>query len=279
MRIPIEGRGDVLARPKGLLRHLGPATQGPLAFFERLEGVGHQAVVGQGHAGGRASPELPERGDGLVQVEIGRRGGGAHDPRVGQADPDGVAGEEDAALAVVQGQMMLGVPGRIDGGEGAARADVDGLAVGQHVEALDRGRGQPAVEGVQEVAVHAGRRTDQAVRIDQVAGPLLVDVHGGPGKGPGHIAHPAGVVEVDVGDGHAGQVAGRHAVLLERGQQGRHRRLAAGLDQDRRRTLDQVPGGHPGPSPQEGVDLPDPRPDVGTHGAYQPSFQRPGWER
>ena len=76
-------------------------------------------------------------------------------------------------------------------------------------------------------------RADQPLRVDQVAGALLVHVHGGLREGPGHVADPAGVVEVDVGDGHAGQVAGGHAVLLQGGEQGRHRRLAAGLDQDR----------------------------------------------
>ena len=187
---------------------------------------------------------------------------GRRTPDVGQADPDGVAGEEDAALAVVQGQMVLGVPGRIDGGQGAARADVDGLAVGEHMDALRRGRGRAGRRASPGGRRTPGRRADQAVGIDQVRAPLLVDVHGGPGKGPGHITDPAGVVEVDVGDGHAGQVAGRHAVLLEGGQQGRHRRLAAGLDEDRRRTLDQVAGGDPGPAAEEGVDLPDPRPDV-----------------
>ncbi len=98
-----------------------------------------------------------------------------------------------------------------------------------------------------------------------MAGALFVDVHGGLRKGPGHVADAAGVVEVDVGDGHAGQVSGSHAVFLEGSEQGGHRRLAAGLHQDRRRTLDQIPGGDPGPPSEKGVDLPDARPDVGTH--------------
>ena len=47
----------------------------------------------------------------------------AQDPGVGKAHADGVAGEQQAAVGVVQGEMMLGVPGGVDGGEDAIAAD------------------------------------------------------------------------------------------------------------------------------------------------------------
>ncbi len=85
--------------------------------------------------------------------------------------------------------------------------------------------------------------------------PLLVHVHGGGRKGPGDVAHPAGVVEVDVGDGDPGQLGGPDADLVERGEEDGHRALAARLDQDRGRTLDEIAGRHPIPATQPGVDL------------------------
>ena len=73
------------------------------------------------------------------------------------------------------------------------------------------GRREAAVERVEEVAVDEGGAVDELGGVDEVAGALLVDVHGGLREGGGHVAHPAGVVEVDVGDGDAGQVVGGDA--------------------------------------------------------------------
>ena len=84
-----------------------------------------------------------------------------------------------------------------------------------------------------------------------------MDVDGGIGKGPGHVADPTGVVEVDVGDHHPGQVVGAESEPLQLGQQHRHRALTAGLDQHRGVPLDEVAGGHPLPSAEEGVQLDD----------------------
>ena len=74
-----------------------------------------------------------------------------------------------------------------------------------------RGGVETAVERVEQRPVDARRRVDEPGGVDQVARPLLVDVHRGVGKGPGHVAHPAGVVEMDVGHGHAGQRPRAHA--------------------------------------------------------------------
>jgi hypothetical protein len=97
-----------------------------------------------------------------------------------------------------------------------------------------------------------------------------VDVHGGPREGGGHVAHPAGVVEVDVGDDDGGEGVGAHAELVEGGQQGGDRGLAAGLDQNGRRAVDQVAGGQPVPAAEAGVDLDDPGGDLAGVGAAQP---------
>jgi hypothetical protein len=99
---------------------------------------------------------LAQRRHRCGQIEVGRRGGRAEHPDVGQPDPNRVAGEDDPAVGVVQGQVVLGVAGRVDGGQGAPRADRDGLPVGQHVDALGRGGVQAAVERVEQVAVDHG---------------------------------------------------------------------------------------------------------------------------
>ena len=79
------------------------------------------------------------------------------------------------------------------------------------------------------------------------------------GEGPGHVAHPPGVIEVDVGDHHTGQVGGTEAQSLQQGQQDRDRALAAGLDQHGGIPLDQVAGGDPFPSTEQRVQLDDSR--------------------
>ena len=61
--------------------------------------VGHEAVVRQGDAGRRPRRELLERGERLVEVEVGRRRRRAQHAGVGQADADGVADEEDPRVS------------------------------------------------------------------------------------------------------------------------------------------------------------------------------------
>ena len=223
---------------------------------------------------GRRAANLAMERQGLVEVEVRRRGGRAQDAGVGQADAHGVADEEQAAERVVQAEVVLGVTRGVDRGEDPAGADDELLAVLQHVDSGRLGGGQPAVEGVEQVAVDHGRGVDQPGRVDQVAGPLLVDVDGGLREGPGHVAHAAGVVEVDVGDHDVGQVVGRDAEVVQGGEQGGHRGLAAGLDQHRLGAVDQVPGGDPLPAPEEGVDLVDAVGDQLRHGGTL--ARRPG---
>src|SRR2546427_361468 len=76
--------------------------------------------------------------------------------------------------------------------------------------------------------------------VDGGAGAFLVHIDGGLGKARGPAAPPAGVVEVDVGDGDARQVVGVDAVGGEGSQQRRNRRLAPSFDQHGRRSLDEI---------------------------------------
>ena len=96
-------------------------------------------------------------------------------------------------------------------------------------------------------------------------GAPLVDVHRGLRERRGHVAHAPGVVEVDVGDGHAGQVVGGDAQVVEGREQVRDRGLAAGLDQDRGVAGDQVAGRDLVPAAEQRVDLQDARCDLGVH--------------
>ena len=141
----------------------------------------------------------------------------------------------------------------------------DRLAVLEHVDALGRRRVEPAVERVEQVAVDHRRAVDEPRRIDEVAGALLVHVHGRVRERPRHVADAAGVVEVDVRDRDAGEVVGRDVELGQRGEQRGDRRLAAGLDQHRLAALDQVAGRDVLPAAEQRVDLDDAGADLGVH--------------
>ena len=91
--------------------------------------------------------------------------------------------------------------------------------------------------------------------VHEMASPLLVDVDGRIRERPGDVPHAAGVVEVDVGDGYPREIAGRHAELLEGLQQRWNGALAAGLDEHRGRSCDEVAGGDPLPPSEQGVYL------------------------
>ena len=73
--------GDVDPLPVGLLRRLGPQAQGLLRLGQQLFGMLEQPVVGQGDRRRSAGRELAQRGERLVEVEVGRRGRRAAGPR------------------------------------------------------------------------------------------------------------------------------------------------------------------------------------------------------
>ena len=161
--------------------------------------------------------------------------------------------------------MVLGVPGGVDRCEHPIRTDPDVLAVGENVHPFRRCGVEPAVEGIEQWPVDERRRLDEAGRVNQVPGALFVDVDGRRRKGPGHVPHPTGMVEVDVRHGHPRQVSGADPECVQRVQQCRHRALAPGLNQHRSAAFDQVAGGHPLPPAQEGVDLDDTGGDLRRH--------------
>ena len=97
-------------------------------------------------------------------------------------------------------------------------------------------------------------------------GPLPVDVDGGGGKGPGHVAHPAGVVEMDVGDGHPGQIVGPEPQLVQRGRSAGTELWLPVSTRTGAGPGEQVAGRHPFPATEQGVDLDDPGGDLRRHG-------------
>src|SRR5438067_11325750 len=88
-----------------------------------------------------------------------------------------------------------------------------------------------------------------------MTGALLVDVDGRPWKGLVHGPGPAGVVEVDVGDGDARELVRSHAELVEGLEEDGDRALAARLDQHGRSAVDQIARRDAVPAPEPGVDL------------------------
>ena len=96
-------------------------------------------------------------------------------------------------------------------------------------------------------------------------GALLVHVHGGVGERSHHVTDTAGVIEVDVRDGDAGESVRRHVQFGQRGQERVDRGLAAGLDQHRFGAFDQIAGGHVVPASEQRVDLDHAGSDPGVH--------------
>ena len=211
--------------------------------------------MGQRDARRPVRRELSQRGQRLVEVEVRGRGRRPQHAAVGQLHTHRIAGEEHPAHGVVQADVVLGVSGRVDRDEGAPGLDRNLLPVRQHVQALRRRGVDATVERVEQRSVDARGGVDQARGIGQVTRPLLVHVDRGGGEGPGHVADAARMVEVDVGDRHSGQLRGTDPDLAQRGEQHRHRALAAGLDQHRCRTLYEVARGNPLPASEHGVDL------------------------
>ena len=194
--------------PKGQLGHLGPLPERGLRLGQETR-AGHPAArSGPGRsrwAGGRRTGARECRA--RSRSKSGGGVDGRSTPASGRLHAHRVPGEEDAGGRVVQSDVVLGVarasrrppapgPGRPGSprrrpGRGGARPGSARVARrGSRAAARRRGRPSSTSRG----------------RVGQVAGSLLVHVDGGPGEGAGHVADPAGVVEVDVGDDHSGQV-------------------------------------------------------------------------
>ena len=147
-----QGVGDVLAGPEGRARPPRPTGAGsPRPRPADAAGSSEQPVVGEGDARPGAAPRSaaasgsPGRGRsraaGWPAAACRRRAGGRRPRRRRRGSPD---------VGVVQAQVVLGVAGRVDRHERAAGAEVDLLAVGQHVQPLGRRGVETAVEGVEE---------------------------------------------------------------------------------------------------------------------------------
>ena len=134
---------------------------------------------------------------------------------------------------------MAGVSRRV-GDLQAAAAEPQPLAAVERAHGpLRHGQNRPP-ERVHAIAVQPPGAREQAGRIHQVGRAVPVDVHAQVRVAAHEHADPAGVVEVDVGEQHAGdggeRVARQAQALFERSQRrGRsgidEQQLAAGLEQ------------------------------------------------
>ena len=152
-----------------------------------------------------------------------------------------------------------------------AAAEVDRAPLLDRPDALGRGGCQLAEQPVQVVAVDPPCAVHQAARVGEVAGAQFVDHDLRRREHPGDVAHAAGMVQVDVGDHHRGQVARPHAQRGERVPHHRRRRRRPGLHQARTVGEDQVSGGNLAVSRHPGVDLEHIVPQRGDPGVAVPA--------
>ena len=194
---------------------------------QQVVGLGDHPVVGQGE---RRRPTGSEPLSECRAWSRSKSGGGVDGrstPASGSLTPTASPAKRIAAPRVVQPEVVLGMARRVDGHQHPVGSTPDLLAVVEHVDALGRGGIEAAVEGVEQRPVDAGGRVDQPGRVGQMASPLGVHVDGGRGEGPGHVAHPAGMVEMDVGDDDSGELVRAHAEGGQLVEEHRHRALAA----------------------------------------------------
>ena len=209
-----------------------------------------------------AEPDIAvERADRELEVEVRRRHRRTQRRGAGDQHPDGVADQQGARLLVEHRLVVLGVPRRLDQGELVAATEVDPLPVARGQDPRGVDGEHPPVEGVEELAVDPPGAVDETGGVDEVGGALLVDDHGRRGEVGGEIADRTGVVEVDVGEDDPGEIVGTHAEIVEAAAHRLGARPGPGLDEGGPRTLDEEAGGEAVLTPEQGVDLPDPRGD------------------
>ena len=198
--------------PEGRLGRLGPLAQRALGLGQQVERARPAARSGPGRCRvGRRSANRWSECSAWSRSKSGGGVAGRSTPASGSRTPTASPAKRMPLAESCSATWCLAWPGESTAISTRSGPDPDLLAVGQHVDPLGRGRVEPAVERVEQGAVDPGGRVHQAGRVGQVPGPLLVHVDGGAGEGPGHVAHPAGVVEVDVGDHHPGQIDGPEA--------------------------------------------------------------------
>jgi len=107
--------------------------------------------------------EPTQRVDGLVEVEVREAAWPAAAPRhQASRTPTASPANSRPLSEVVQGQVVLGVAGRVDRRQRPVGADADLLAVGQHVDAVGGSGVEANVERVEQVAVEPGRPSSPA---------------------------------------------------------------------------------------------------------------------
>ena len=259
-----------------------PSAAGPAGFrhphvqflcrpFQGRAHVGHRPEMAEQQPLGSQRAEQPQRIQGQRQVEVRWRARRAQVAGLREEHPRGVADVQVAAGRVDQPDVMLGMTWRVMAVQRTAAAEVDRSPLLHAPDALRRSRCQFAEQPVQVVAVDHPGAGHQAARVRQVTRAGLVDHDLRRGVHLGDVAHAAGMVQVDVGDHHRGQVAGPHAERGERVPHHRRRRCRSGLHQARTVGEDQVSGGNLAVSRHPGVDLEHVVPERGDPGVAVPA--------
>ena len=89
------------------------ASRGVVEDLRRV--TGDDPVVSQGDRAGPAAREAVQGRERKREVEVGRWRGRPENSDVGQADADRIAAEEQAARRVDEAEVVLRVPGAVDG--------------------------------------------------------------------------------------------------------------------------------------------------------------------
>ena len=200
--------GDVLARRGRPVSAVSAHCRSVSSASARsASGSVEQAVVGQGDARRAGGPRTCRNE--VSAWSRSKSGGGVEGrstPPSGSRTPTASPAKSTPLSESCRPTWCLACPGESTATRTRSGPTADLLPVGEHVDALGRRGVEAAVERVEQRPVDPCRRVDEPGGVGQVARPLLVHVDGGGGKGPGHVAHPAGVVEVDVGHRHPGQL-------------------------------------------------------------------------
>ena len=154
-------------------------------------------------------------------------------------------------------RWCLAWPGESIAAQPPAPAEVDLLAVAEDVHPLARRRVEAAKERVEERSVDHLCRADERVGSTRCRAPFSCTYTVAPGKARATSPTPPAWSRWMWVTTTPARSPGATPSSARRGEQDLDRALAAGLDEDRPRALDQVTGAHLLPAAEQGVDLHD----------------------
>lgn len=201
--------------------------------------VGHFAEMGQIKPPGPGIPQPINGGEVGVGIELRRGAGDGEVVTAGEAGSGDIPGEDDAFDE--EGVVMPGVSRGIPGGE-IETGGHHRIAILHHVDELFRGGHHVAPEALHGLAIDETGTVHEPTGIDEMGRGAGMGVEGG-AMLPRPPTGGAGVIEMDVGHEHVGDVGGIEAQLRDSGEQSWQGRAGAGLHQcDPFRSLDQKSG-------------------------------------